>query len=92
MNILGKRSDLPFSRKSDRKKEKSTDSFTHEQNIICSQTQLDGIAHEQIIICTSVICRSRGGLSANDKKEKFASNDNMGSVSCLLRSNGSSFR
>ena len=49
MNILGKRSDLPFSRKSDRKKEKSTVSFTHVQNIICSQTQLDGIAHEQTI-------------------------------------------
>ena len=51
MNILGKRSDLPFSRKSDRKKEKSVVSFTHEQNIICSQTQLDNIAHEQTIIC-----------------------------------------
>ena len=51
MNILGKRSNLPFSRKSDRKKEKSTVSFTHEQNIICSQTQLDSIAHEQTIIC-----------------------------------------
>ena len=50
MNILGKRSDLPFSRKSDRKKEKSTVSFTHVQNIICSQTQLDGIAHKQTII------------------------------------------
>ena len=50
MNILGKRSDLPFSRKSDRK-EKSTVFFTHEQNIICSQTLLDGIAHEQTIIC-----------------------------------------
>ena len=24
----------------------------------------------------AVICRSRGGLSANEKKEKFASNDN----------------
>ena len=51
MNILGKRSDLPFSHKSDRKKEKSTVSFTHVQNFICSQTQLDGIAHEQTIIC-----------------------------------------
>ena len=50
MNILGKRSDLPFSRKSDRKKEKSTVSFKHVQNIVCSQTQLDGIAHEHIII------------------------------------------
>ena len=26
-------------------------SFTHEQNIICSHTQLDDIAHEQTIIC-----------------------------------------
>ena len=26
-------------------------SFTHEQNIICSQTQLDDIAHGQTIIC-----------------------------------------
>ena len=50
MNIPRKRGDLPFSRKSDRKKEKSTVSFTHVQNIICSQTQLDGIAHEQTII------------------------------------------
>ena len=25
-------------------------SFTHKQNIICSQTQVDNIAHEQIII------------------------------------------
>ena len=70
MNILGKRSDLPFSRKSDRKKEKSTVSFTHVQNIICSQTQLDDIAHEQ-----TIICRSSGGLSGNEKEEKLASND-----------------
>ena len=55
MNILGKRSDLPFSRKSDRKKEKSTVSFTHEQNIICSQTLLDGIAHEQTLFVGSYL-------------------------------------
>ena len=58
MNILRKPSDLPFSRKSDRKKEKSTVTFTHVQNIICSQTksqtQLDGIAHEQTIIFTQL--------------------------------------
>ena len=42
---------MPFSRKSDRKKEKSTVSFTHAQNIICSQTPFDGIAHERTIIC-----------------------------------------
>ena len=60
MKILGKRSDLPFSRKSDRQKEKRKVSFTHMQNIICSQsdlqpntskTQLYGIAHKQTIIC-----------------------------------------
>ena len=26
-------------------------SFTHEQNIICSQTKLDDSAHEQTVIC-----------------------------------------
>ena len=51
MNIFGKRGDLPFSLKSDCKKEKSTVSFTHVQNIICSQTQVDGIAQEHSIIC-----------------------------------------
>ena len=48
-------SDLLFSRKSDRKKEKSVVSFTHEQNIICSQTlknqtQLEDSGHKQTII------------------------------------------
>ena len=61
MNIFGKRSD--FSRKSDRKKEKRVVSFTHEQNIFWSQTQLDDIANEQTIIC--------GGLSANEKEKKL---------------------
>ena len=45
MNIFGKRSDLPFSCKSYRKKEKSVVSFAHEQNAICShsQTKMDDI-------------------------------------------------
>ena len=73
MNILGKRSDLPFSRKSDRKKEKSTVSFTHEQNIICSQTLLDGIAHEQTIICRPIkrkknLLRKIISLTSKDRK------------------------
>ena len=46
-------------------------SLTREQNIICSQIQLDDMAHEQ-----TILCRSRGRLSANGKEEKFASNDN----------------
>ena len=67
MNIFG---ELPFSRKSDCKKEKSVVSLTHVQNIICSQIQLDDIAHEQ-----TIICRSSGGLSGNEKEEKLVSND-----------------
>ena len=47
-------SDQPFARKSDRKKEKSVVSFTHGQNIICNQTELDDIAHEQTIICSQL--------------------------------------
>ena len=50
MNISGKRSDLPFSRNSNRKKEKSLVLFTYEQNNICSQTKKDDIAHGQTII------------------------------------------
>ena len=46
-----------LSHKSD--KEKSVVSFMHEQNIICSQTQLDDIGHEQTI----------------EKEQKFALND-----------------
>ena len=67
----GKRSDLQFSRTNDRKKEKSTVSFTHVQNIVCSQTRLDGIAHEYTIICRQLF----PSHVANEKKEKFASND-----------------
>ena len=46
-------------------------SFTHEQNTIYSQTQLDDIAHDP-----TLVYRSRVGLSANEKEEQFASNDN----------------
>ena len=46
---------------------KSIVSFTHELNIICSKT----------LICRQlIICRSRGGLSANEKEGKNTSNDN----------------
>ena len=51
-NIFEKRSDLPFSRKRDRKKEKNMVSFMQEQNIICCQTKLGNIiGHELTIIC-----------------------------------------
>ena len=50
MNIFGKCGKCIFT-PSDRKKKKSEVSFTPEQNIICSSTQLDAIVHEQTIIC-----------------------------------------
>ena len=50
MNIFGKCGNCIFT-PSDRKKKKSEVSFTPEQNIICSSTQLDAIVHEQTIIC-----------------------------------------
>ena len=71
MNILGKQSDLPFSRKSDSKKEKSMVSFTHVQNIICSQTQLDGIAHEQTIICRQLFAGDVVGSRPMTRKKNL---------------------
>ena len=68
-SLEGQWRDLPFSRKSKRKKEKSVVSFTHEQNIICSQTQLDDIAHEQTIICRQLIAGHAMG-SGPTKREK----------------------
>ena len=74
--MFGKRNDLPFSRKSDRKKEKSVVSFTHEQNIICSQTQLDHIAPEQTIIWRQLFAGHVVGIRLIKKEEKFGSHDN----------------
>ena len=45
------------------------------QNIICSQTQLDGIAHEQTIICRQLFAGHVVG-SRPIKQKKIASNDN----------------
>ena len=70
MNIFGKRSDLPFYTQ----ERSRVVSFTHEQNIICSQTQLDNIAHEQIIICRELFPGHVVGFG-QWKEEKFASND-----------------
>ena len=50
MNIFISEAICHFSCKSDCKKKKSVVSFIHEQNITCSQIQLDDIAHEQTII------------------------------------------
>ena len=47
-------SELPFSHK-------SAVSITHEQNMICSKTQMDGITHEQTIICRQLFADHEGG-------------------------------
>ena len=60
MNIFRKGSDLPFSRKSDCK-EKRVVLFSHEQNIICGQTQLDDIVHLQTIICRQLFVGQKAG-------------------------------
>ena len=46
----------------------------HEQNIICSKTQNTYLE--------AVICRSSGGLSANEKEEKNTSNDKCHLLVC----------
>ena len=71
MNILGKRSNLPFSCKSNHKKEKSVVSFTHEWNIICHQTQLDEIAHEQTIICGQLFAAHMVGPQPMKRKKTW---------------------
>ena len=70
MNILRKRSDLPFSRKNGHKKEREV-SFTHVQNIICNQTQLDGIAHEQTIICRQLFAGHVVGSQPMKRKKNL---------------------
>ena len=75
-SLKGQRIDLPFSRKSDRRKEKSVVLFTHEQNNICSQTQkpirrqLD-IAHEQTIICRQLFAGHVVGSRPVKRKRKI---------------------
>ena len=73
-NIFEKRRDLPFSLKTDCKKEKNMVSYMHEQNIICSQRKLDEIGHEQTsgqFFEGHVV----GSLPMKRKIEAFASND-----------------
>ena len=60
----------------DRKKEKSVVSFTHGQNIICSQAQLDDIAHEQTIICRQIFAGHLVGSRPMKRKKKISSNHN----------------
>jgi len=47
---------------------------THEQNIICSKTHLDGTTHEQTIICGQLFAGHVVGSRPMKRKEKNASN------------------
>ena len=49
--------------------------FHLEQNIICSQTQLDDIAHEKTIICRQLLAGQAVG-SRPMKRKKIAWDDN----------------
>ena len=51
------------------KKEKSVVSFTGEQNIICSQTQLYDIAHEKTIICGHLLAGQVVGFRPMKRKK-----------------------
>ena len=44
-------------------------SLTQEQNIICSQTLLDGIAHEQTIICRQLFAGRVVGFRPMKRKK-----------------------
>ena len=70
MNIFGKRSDLPFFTQ----EEKRVVSFylRIEQNIICSQTQLDDIAHEQTIICRQLFAGHVVGFRPMKRKNNWS--------------------
>jgi len=44
---------------------------THEQNIICSKTHLDGTTHEQTIICGQLFAGHVVGSRPMKRKEKM---------------------
>ena len=76
MNILGKRSDLPFSRKSDRKKEPLKVRFPLRMCRILFAIkhkikQLDGIAHEQTIICRQLFAGHVMGFRPMKRKKNL---------------------
>ena len=46
-------------------------SITHEQNIICSKTHIDGTTHEQTIICRQLFGGHVMGSRPMKRKEKM---------------------
>ena len=73
MNFFGKQSNLPFFMQEQSQKGEKHGLFTHEQNIFCSQTQLDNIAHECTIICRQLFAGDMVGFWPMKRKKKFAS-------------------
>ena len=51
-------------------------SFTHEQNSICSQKQLNDIVSEHTIICRQLFAGHVVGSRLMKRKKHFVSNDN----------------
>ena len=62
---------FPFSRKCDRKKEKSVVSLTYEKNIICSQTKLGDMARKQTIICRQLFASHVAGSRPMKRKNNL---------------------
>ena len=73
MNIFGKRSDLPFSRKCDRKKEKSVDSFTHEQVLFAAKQSWTTLRMSRPLF-VGIYLQVTWWALPNEKEEKFAMN------------------
>ena len=46
-------------------------SFTHEQDIICSQTKLDDIAHQQTIILRQLLASHVEGCQPMKRKQNL---------------------
>ena len=70
MNFFGKRSDLSFFTQ-EISQEGEKRGFVYAWAEYYLQPQLDDIAHDP-----TLVYRSRVGLSATEKEEQFASNDN----------------
>ena len=58
-------SDLPFFSR------ENVVPITHEQNIICSKTRLDGTTHEQTIICRQLFAGHVVGSRPMERKKKI---------------------
>jgi len=51
--------------------------ITHEQNIICSKTHLDGTTHEQTIICRQLFAGHLAGSRPMKRKKKYIESSNF---------------